>query len=489
MTAFTIHEFDPRAFRRKRLPYLIALLSPLIAVDAILLLRFIEFYPARAAAGILLSAMLAELLQLLLTASVLLATAPAAWYLRLRSLRRRSAVLADPELIVLRTASAPNGFQFEHRFVRECRIDRINALRVRRSGAVVAAGWFETVRMDGERSPGSVTRGRPKRRCVIPAYYRDMDSIATCLRSLSAKPLSVGADRIIALSPNADDMYRTALGLLDGAESAPDYAQAFEWMADAADAGHADAAYRAALLIFDWNGIYIDSSVREAEKYLRMAQRAGHFSASEALARLRTQGIKTHAIPERSTPAEPDGRFRGAEFHSFDQTAYRRLRRPWVTLAFLVSAGLDLFILWVAVFLYPPEVAAGRLEAAAAVRDIFVLLALSSFFFIGLPRNIYKNNLTARSRGGFYTQCGAAVYVKGCLQRGSEDMTELYETAEYRIKTVWRVYIRNNSSVDVRGEIEAVSRMRGKRKFGSIVIPPYYENMRGIYDHLQGLIQ
>jgi len=169
-------------------------------------------------------------------------------------------------------------------------------------------------------------------------------------------------------------------GKLSGREQKGPVARGFEFLADAADAGHVGASYWAGALLQERNGLEVWGSVREARRYLKQAAGKRYGRAEERL-----------GMPFAPPLLRPPFR-KGV--HGFDPLAFRRLRRPWLWAGLAPSLLLDGLFLAIAV--HDRHVG----ETWATVGTLTVLaMILNALLFKAWPLHAYRRLQRLREGG------------------------------------------------------------------------------------------
>ena len=179
-----IHKLDKKAFRKKRLPWLILMMLPSLILDAVIIYRFIEQrlegLNSNSATGIW------EFLMLLMVNAVLFKSAGIIIYFIIKSYRGEGEVRVGPDKVVYRKKRFVGyTFYFNYRIYAEYRIENPEMVTRRGDGSIVIKGEMpvEYFEINGKDINGNGT----KHRCVIPGYFEDMDSVFEKLGRMSAK--------------------------------------------------------------------------------------------------------------------------------------------------------------------------------------------------------------------------------------------------------------------------------------------------------------
>jgi hypothetical protein len=193
---------DNAAFRRIRGWWLLAMLLPSLAVDAVLLFRLLTLDPVmldpagKPDAG--------EIIKLFLANAVFLKSEGIAVYFLLRSHRRGSAVRIGPrELVYRKKRVVGYTFYYHYRIFADYHIRAPVSVEVRKNGTAVVRGEIEVVYY--LRNGTDVHSAGVKRRCVIPGYFENMAVIHRRLLQLTQP--CVPAETTEPGGPTADDKH------------------------------------------------------------------------------------------------------------------------------------------------------------------------------------------------------------------------------------------------------------------------------------------
>ena len=178
-TEKNIHQFDLREFRKRTLPWMLVLMSPSLAVDAVVIFRVLTLHPVVLSSSGVIN--LLDIIVMLLINAVLLKTYAIVIYLVLRFMYKNSTIIVHQNMIVYRKRRMLTSGDEYHRIrFTEYYLKDISHINISKSGAVTVSGTFRILHdlWNGE------TEEALKKQVTIPAYFTNMSELIDKLNKL-----------------------------------------------------------------------------------------------------------------------------------------------------------------------------------------------------------------------------------------------------------------------------------------------------------------
>jgi len=178
------YKLDTKAFRKKRALLLVMMILPSLIIDAVILFHIFERNP------VILDSMgnfdINEIFMLLFINALLFKSAGIIIYYVLKSYRKKSEVrISQGKVIYRKRRVVGYTFYFNYRIYIEYYITAPESISKRRNGSIVLTGEFPVVyyTLNGQ----DIHSKSMRRRCVIPGYFENMDSILKRIENMAAK--------------------------------------------------------------------------------------------------------------------------------------------------------------------------------------------------------------------------------------------------------------------------------------------------------------
>ena len=177
------YKLDTKAFRKKRVLWLVLMLLPSLIIDAVILFHIFTRSP------VILDSMenfdIKEILMLLFINALLFKSAGIIIYYVIKSFRKMSEVRTSQGKVIYRKRRVVGyTFYYNYRIYIEYYITAPESISKRCNGSIVLTGEFPVVyyTLSGQ----DIHSKGIRRRCVIPGYFENMDSILKRIEYMAA---------------------------------------------------------------------------------------------------------------------------------------------------------------------------------------------------------------------------------------------------------------------------------------------------------------